>query len=206
MRFAGRLQDWNDDKGYGFVVPSGGGDRAFVHVKAFQRGSRRPVEGDLVSYAVERDARGRMNAVQVRFAGQRIEQPAKPRRPARIPRRLLGAVALLGVAAAAALGLMPVLLALLYWLASGVSYLLYFSDKSAAGRRGVRRTPEDTLHLVDLLGGWPGALLAQHAYRHKTVKASFQAVFWLTVFVNVATVAWLISSGRAEALQNWLLG
>ena len=187
-------------------MPSGGGNRAFVHVKAFQRGSRRPVEGDLVSYAVERDARGRTNAVQVRFAGQRIEQAAKPRRPARIPRKLLGAVALLGVAVAALLGVMPVLLALLYWLASGVSYLLYFSDKSAAGRRGVRRTPEDTLHLLDLLGGWPGALLAQHAYRHKTVKVSFQAVFWLTVFVNVATVAWLIASGKGEALQNWLLG
>src|SRR3546814_7859726 len=58
MRLAGRISDWNDDKGYGFVTPNGGGDRAFVHIKAFQSGSRRPVDGDLISYAVTRDGRG----------------------------------------------------------------------------------------------------------------------------------------------------
>ena len=61
MRFAGRITDWNDDKGFGFVVPSGGGDRAFVHVNAFQRGSRRPVQGDLISYRPSRDAQGRLH-------------------------------------------------------------------------------------------------------------------------------------------------
>ncbi len=203
MRFAGRIQDWNDDKGYGFVVPGGTGERAFVHIKAFQRGSRRPVEGDLVSYATARDARGRTNAVQVRHAGQRIESPAERRgRALPIPRRLLGLAALAGVGIAALLGLLPTLVALGYWIASGVSYLLYFSDKSAAGRRGVRRTPENMLHLVDLLGGWPGALLAQHAYRHKTVKASFQVVFWITVLLNVAAVAWLLASGKAAIFER----
>ena len=51
MRQAGRISDWNDDKGYGFVLPHDGGARTFVHIKAFQPGSRRPVEGDLISYA-----------------------------------------------------------------------------------------------------------------------------------------------------------
>src|SRR3546814_6129960 len=84
MRLAGRISDWNDDKGYGFVTPNGGGGRAFVHIKAFQPGSRRPVDGDLVSYAVTRDGRGRSNASEVRFAGQRITQ----RKPARQPTRI----------------------------------------------------------------------------------------------------------------------
>src|SRR3546814_3234261 len=66
MRLAGRISDWNDDKGYGFVTPNGGGDRAFVHIKAFQSGSRRPVDGDLISYAVTRDGRGRSHAAEVR--------------------------------------------------------------------------------------------------------------------------------------------
>src|SRR3546814_13499178 len=74
MRLAGRISDWNDDKGYGFVTPNGGGGRAFVHIKAFQPGSRRPVDGDLVSYAVTRDGGGRSHASEVRFAGQRITQ------------------------------------------------------------------------------------------------------------------------------------
>src|SRR3546814_10167329 len=89
MRLAGRISDWNDDKGYGFVTPNGGGDRAFVHIKAFQSGSRRPVDGDLISYAVTRDGRGRSNAAEVRFAGQRIAQRKPTRAPTRIPRRLL---------------------------------------------------------------------------------------------------------------------
>ena len=37
MRYLGRVTDWNDTKGFGFVMPNGGGDRAFVHVKAFER-------------------------------------------------------------------------------------------------------------------------------------------------------------------------
>jgi uncharacterized membrane protein YsdA (DUF1294 family)/cold shock CspA family protein len=204
MRYAGRIQDWNHDKGYGFVAPKGGGSRVFVHVRAFQRTSRHPVDGDLVSYALARDPKGRSNAVQVRFAGTRIAPTSERRlRALPIPRLAIGIAALAGVAAAAWLGRVPAVIAIAYWALSGLSFLLYFGDKSAAGRHRARRTPENTLHLVDLLGGWPGALLAQHAYRHKTVKASFQAVFWITVVANVAAVAWLVASGRADALGGW---
>lgn len=207
MRYAGRIQGWNDEKGYGFVVPNGGGERSFVHIKSFQRGSRRPLDGDLVSYAVARDGRGRSNAVQVRFDGQ-AAAPARRvnRKPLPIPRRSIGIAALATVLATWLAGWLPVSLAIAYLVASGVSYLLYFSDKSAAGRRHLRRTPENTLHLVDLLGGWPGALLAQHAYRHKTVKASFQATFWTTVVLNIAVVAWLVGSGRFASLTDALGG
>ena len=62
VRLAGRVSDWNDDKGYGFVTPNGGGDRAFVHVNAFVRGSRRPVDGDAISYLPVSDERGRLQA------------------------------------------------------------------------------------------------------------------------------------------------
>ncbi|WEF35009.1 DUF1294 domain-containing protein [Pseudoduganella chitinolytica] len=68
-----------------------------------------------------------------------------------------------------------------------VTYVAYARDKSAA-RTGRRRTPENTLLLLGLIGGWPGALLAQRRLRHKTAKASFQVRFWLTVLVNVAAL------------------
>lgn len=70
------------------------------------------------------------------------------------------------------------------------SIFLYWTDKQAA-MRGGWRTPEKVLHSFALLGGWPGALLAQRLFRHKTRKAEFQLVFWLTVVMNVAGVYWL---------------
>lgn len=209
-RRAGRITQWNDDKGYGFVLPHDGGPRAFVHVKAFQTGSRRPVDGDLVSYDVSTDASGRSNAASVRFAGQRIEaSPPRVRRsssPLRhIPRQFLGMLVLLAIVAAVVLGRLPVVAALAYWGVSFVSYLVYWRDKDAAGAKE-GRVPESTLHLLDLLGGWPGALIAQQQFRHKTVKASFQATFWVTVFLNVAGAVFLSRPGGVEMLAGMLLG
>ena len=203
MRLVGRISDWNDDKGYGFVVPHDGGVRAFVHVTAFQSGSRRPVMGDLISYEVASDAKGRTNAARVRFAGQRIEQPRPPRRSAPIPRRALSLLFLLAVVGVAVAGLVPLVLPIAYVVLSALSWLMYWWDKDAAGQ-GARRTPESTLHFVDLLGGWQGALIAQQQFRHKTVKASFQAVFWLTVLVNLIVAMWVVRSGTAQALADGL--
>ena len=66
--------------------------------------------------------------------------------------------------------------------------------------------PENTLHLLALLGGWPGALVAQAQFRHKTRKVSFRAVFWLTVAVNLAALGWLAVEGGApwEVLAGML--
>ncbi len=75
-----------------------------------------------------------------------------------------------------------------YPLASLLAFVLYLYDKRSALRSGWRM-PEVRLHLVELLGGWPGALIAQQRFRHKTRKLSFQLVFWLIVFVH--QVAWL---------------
>lgn len=72
--------------------------------------------------------------------------------------------------------------------ASAVGFTAYGVDKSAA-RRGARRIPESRLHLLDLLGAWPGSLLARHLFRHKTVKQPFRTVFWLTAAANIVVVA-----------------
>ncbi|KGM54724.1 hypothetical protein N800_02305 [Lysobacter daejeonensis GH1-9] len=210
VRQAGRITDWNDGKGYGFVTPHDGGPRAFVHVKAFQFGSRRPVDGDLISFEVSKDAAGRINASRVRFAGQRIATAAPRRRSAssplrRIPRLALGMLVLLCITAAAVVGRLPVSVALAYWTVSFVTYLVYWRDKDAAGA-SESRVPESTLHLLDLLGGWPGALIAQQQFRHKTVKVPFQSTFWLTVLLNVAALVLLLRLGWMQTLAGMLPG
>lgn len=196
-RLAGRLSDWNDEKGYGFVVPNGGGERCFVHVHDFPRGTRRPVEGDLISYVATLDPRGRPKAREARLAGQpaatkstRAAQPVTLA-PRRLPRIVAGCTALGLVGAFAALAWIPVEIAAAYGFFSVISLLAYGVDKAAA-RRGEQRVPESGLHLLDLLGGWPGALVAQGLFRHKTIKRSFQVGFAFTVVANLAIVGWLL--------------
>lgn len=87
-----------------------------------------------------------------------------------------------------------IVLASLYGVLSLVTLLLYGWDKRAA-IRGARRVRERTLHLGAVIGGWPGAWLAQRWFRHKSQKAMFQRMFWLTVLVNVAGVIGLCYYG-----------
>ena len=79
-----------------------------------------------------------------------------------------------------------------YAVLSLVTFIAYGLDKSAA-RRGAWRTPEAELHLLALLGGWPGALIAQRFFRHKTRKQPFRTIFWGTVVVNSVALVWLLT-------------
>ncbi|HEY4530178.1 MAG TPA: DUF1294 domain-containing protein, partial [Luteimonas sp.] len=85
--------------------------------------------------------------------------------------------------------------------ASLVTFVMYRIDKAAA-QHGSRRTPEATLHMAGLAGGWPGALLAQQLFRHKTVKQPFQVVFWATVVLNLAALGWLADQGWPVGLAT----
>ncbi|MDT0213574.1 DUF1294 domain-containing protein [Rothia sp. ARF10] len=82
----------------------------------------------------------------------------------------------------------------IYAFTSAMAFLRYRADKAAARRRGWR-TPEASLHAIALVGGWPGALVARHVLRHKTTKQPFRSVFWLTVVLNCAALAWLVAAG-----------
>ena len=75
-----------------------------------------------------------------------------------------------------------------------VAVALYAADKRRAAR-GAWRIRESTLHLVELLGGWPGALVAQHALRHKRRKRSYLVIFWLIVAAHA--VAWVLVTQAA---------
>ncbi len=92
---------------------------------------------------------------------------------------------------------LSVLAALACGFLSLVTYAVYALDKTAAGQ-GRRRVPERTLHLLALLGGWPGALLAQQRLRHKTSKTRFLLLFWLTVGINICTFILLASLHRGD--------
>lgn len=201
MRHKGKITDWNDSKGFGFVVPHGGGTRAFVHIKAFARRSRRPVDGDFVTYDVTQDARNRTNAINIRYAGERTPKPSKPSLGYAHYLTVIVFAALVG--ALVGLGKIPLEILFIYITASGIAFLAFALDKAAA-MNNRWRTPENTLHLLSLVGGWPGALIAQKMFRHKTKKAEFQTVFWFAVAANCALLFWFASEGGAKFLQTVL--
>jgi len=81
-------------------------------------------------------------------------------------------------------------------LLSALTYWAYAADKRRAEEREWR-VPEARLHLLELLGGWPGAFLAQRRLRHKCSKGSYQVVFWLIVLAY--------QFAAFDSLRNWQL-
>jgi uncharacterized membrane protein YsdA (DUF1294 family)/cold shock CspA family protein len=193
MRYQGKITTWQDDKGFGFVTQHGGGHRAFVHISAFENRARRPAIGDIVSYDLGADEKKRLRAERVKFS--EVRKPPPSLREDRNAGSVIAvsvaivflAILLIGLGLA---GRLPFALVLLYLAMSVVTLIVYGLDKSAA-MNNRRRTPEDTLHLLALVGGWPGALFAQVAFRHKSSKRGFQVTFWIIVLINSAGVAWL---------------
>jgi cold shock protein len=60
----GTVKFYNDQKGFGFIQPDGGGKDVFVHATALERaGMRGLVEGQKVSYDTEEDRRTGKTAV-----------------------------------------------------------------------------------------------------------------------------------------------
>lgn len=171
LSITARIVEWNKRKGFGFLLV--GKDKVFLHWRDFAERHKTPAVGDVIRFTPGRDGKGRTcatNAVHVNDGG----------------RITLWAVLLL-----AGLLLLPVMA--LYrrnldfrWIAAyGLvvnvfTCWLYARDKRQA-RQKEWRISEKALHLVELLGGWPGAYLAQRRLRHKCSKGSYQFVFWLIV-------------------------
>ena len=77
-----------------------------------------------------------------------------------------------------------------YGLASLATFIAFGLDKRAAAG-GQRRTPERVLHLLELAGGWPGALLGMAVWKHKRRKLSYLAVTALAVLAHLLFWAWM---------------
>lgn len=200
-RYQGRITNWKDEQGFGFITPNGGGPAVFVHARSFARRGVRPVESDIVTYELTVNEKGQPRAANVAFVrdGPPTGVTASAGRPA-----WLGAMAFLGLLALLAMaGVVPLLVFFLYLGMSSFAFLAYAIDKAAA-RDGRRRTRESTLHWLGLLGGWPGAMLAQRLLRHKSAKQSFQAAFRWTVALNCAALLWFMTPSGTHTVRTLL--
>lgn len=101
------------------------------------------------------------------------------------------AVFVAGFAVAVVVMDLPWLLPAWYGALSVVTFIAYWVDKAAA-RRNAPRISERSLISLGLVGGWPGALVAQQSFRHKTRKRTFRRAFWATVVVNACALVALV--------------
>lgn len=190
----GTIAVWNDDRGFGFIEPEGGGERVFLHISGMRRGAARPVVGTVVGFELTRTTDGKLRAVNVGPTGVDALSAVVGSRRALLALFALSALAVAGILHGVGWLSREILWA--YALLSLLAFAMYGRDKWAA-RRDAQRTPENVLQCCALLGGWPGALLAQQVFRHKSSKASFQRTFWWMVVLNVLGVALLATeTGR----------
>ncbi len=208
VRMTGELTTWNDERGFGFVAPSVGGPDVFVHISAFRDASLRPALGDDVGYELEFSPEGKPRASRAELVSRTAEPEQAQTRTWQRPAALtpsnrtgrLSYIAVLGFAAIFVLVWLfviplPLWVPTLYVGMSIVTFIAYALDKRAAATASWR-VAEGSLLALGLAGGWPGAIVAQQVFRHKTVKVSFQVVFWVTVVVNViafVVFAWVSS-------------
>lgn len=220
----GTVVQWHDDRGFGFIR-SQDGHQLFFHVRDWRGpAGARPRMGEAVRFEpIHVGGKGpRAMAVTpaASFPAAASPQRAEARRAAPGPRprprreqppaapgntvivlawALMAAWAMAWGAAWWTGGLHGGVLLALAGL-NLATFWLYWIDKYAA-RQGHWRTPEQTLHGLALLGGWPAAWWAQQLLRHKSTKAAFRQTYWVTVVINLLATAGvaLAATGRLPA-------
>jgi uncharacterized membrane protein YsdA (DUF1294 family)/cold shock CspA family protein len=186
----GTLVYWNDDKGFGFVRPLAGGDDYFVHISVFdKRLSRRPEIADRIFYQADQETPERKKRLAyATIKGVEAETETKktlkallnrPRPPylnfvVTLP--LLFSLILIGLAH----NPLPLIS---YVFLSVLAIVLYGLDKRHA-ITGEWRIPESYMHVLEVMGGWPGVLLASNDFSHKIRKGSYRTRLWAIIILH----------------------
>lgn len=225
MKKQGKIVRWDSARAFGFIRSLDTPADIFFHIKDF-RGLAAPYQGMPVTFeeihvggkgpravlvldamslqdvpgnrSIERAAMPSTQARSRTTARNRSSNRAVPPRPA-APALLLmlGWAMLLGWGVWA--GRLPGMALPVAVLLNLVTFFMYWVDKHAA-QTGRWRTSENTLHLLGLMGGWPGAWWAQALLRHKSSKASFLAAYWATVALHCIVLAGFLFSPQLQSL------
>jgi uncharacterized membrane protein YsdA (DUF1294 family)/cold shock CspA family protein len=185
-RSRGRLVSWNDERGFGFIAADGGGQDVFVHASAFAKEGRHIEVGGNYEFDLDIGKDGRPKAKRVTHVAVLKASPSLlSQLLQRGPRFLvIPAFLFIVIAVSTQQPVSPNWL-VIYAVASIACFSGYGLDKAAASQKQWR-VSETILLLIGLVGGWPGAILAQEVFRHKTQKKTFRTLFWMSVAINMA--------------------
>lgn len=175
-RQEGVVTEWAPRSSFGYA--QSGGERAFLYIGNFIKRAKWPEKDDRVSFEWGKDPQGRPCAVEIVLLsrGSVLSWAHFV---------VLAALLVLpGLAVPKIAGwLSPWWIGLCVVITSGLATLNLWLDKRYAITARFR-IPEATLHLFELMGGWPGSYLAQRFLRHKISKKSYQVIFWLIVAIH----------------------
>ena len=212
MQLTGTVVFWRDDKGFGFVLCQQDQQKYFFHIRDKASGkasaAERPLAGDQLSFTLTKDRQGRPVAGNWQLSATSAERAdtirslPKHADTAQQPHQIAQASQfalffrlsfLAAVIIALLYGKLIFILPLLYTEASLMTYWLYKTDKEAAIAGHGNRLAEESLQLFALIGGWPGAYIAQRTLAHKRSKLSFRREFGFVILGNALLVSWLLS-------------
>jgi uncharacterized membrane protein YsdA (DUF1294 family) len=168
------IVEWHQEKGFGFVEHEG--KRLLLHAYDFKVLSRRVQVGDDILFTLGTDNDSRQCAKSARHADNGLN----------FLHLLLLATLLVAPGLAIQRFALTHNLRIILGIAAfvlGLTYLMYWEDKRRARVAGWR-VPENTMHFMELIGGWPAAYLAQRVLRHKRSKFSYRLTFWLIVALH----------------------
>ncbi|GEM_PF-371368 len=202
----GTLTQWDEEKGEGMIRPDSGGIRLLAREEEFR--DTPPKQGTRYYYQKAIDAQGIALAKTltpvIRSESLKKRKRKRPAKPKRHPIPMLLAVVLyFGLFQLLVNQYMfPVLWLRAQLLFSTFTFLVMALDKLLAVKQR-SRVPESTLHVLELIGGWPGGLMAQQVFRHKIRKRSFRRMFLLCVFLNLGLMALLIAPSGSWANSSF---
>jgi len=200
LREKGKIVKWNDDKGYGFILPDNSQKNIFVHIKSFTDRNVRPKENQVVTYNTIQDNRnGKKSATRV---SRSTDNPLKSRininkKIKKETRKDASShnISIVSIISIVAFSIYLFLFTfveeklspsvIIVHISMGIiTYFAYAIDKNKA-KHNEYRISEKALLILSLLGGVIGALIAQKKLRHKNKKLSFLIPFWVSVFINI---------------------
>ena len=182
IRKKGIITTWNDNKGYGFITPLGEKKEIFIHVTEF-RGH--PSINDKIIFTLSKDKNGRECAINAtRFSKIKLTLEEEEPNHINILSIFLISIFYLMLFYFSTKGTLKISI-IPYYISMGIlTFFIYSTDKNYA-KEGSWRISEKTLHILSIIGGWTGALIAQNKLRHKSSKSSFQIIFLFTVLFNL---------------------
>jgi len=177
----GYIIHFNEEKGYGFIDSDEHEENIFVHISEVTNTDTLE-QGQEVTFQIEKTAKG-LSAVSVKAGAKQ-----------RSPYLIFGVLSLVITLAIFAYATQQLHRVLAYLIAVNITtFLLYGYDKFISKGESLR-VPELNLQALALLGGSPAALLAQKFFRHKTIKQSFQIVYWIIVAIQFGLLIFILKN------------